>query len=147
MPRRTYFVLALVAIVMLAGCAKRYVKLTQSEVKDTEIAHATQIANDLILKMQASQFYPLGDEATARMRHSFTPGEQVIAWKQILDLYGDFQGMEYVHTWASRDGLNMRIYRFRGDFSKGARPEVRVVMDNDGLLAGLWIKDWKEGVE
>jgi len=130
----------------IAGCSKRFVRLSESEVNKTDMRHAQEVAGALILKMQASQFYPLGEEATHRMRESFTPGEQNSAWRQIHDLYGDYQSMRYVETWASRDGLNHRIYRFRGSFSDG-QPEVRVVMDAQNKLAGLWIKDWKEGVE
>ena len=146
MPTRTMLAIALVLLVSLAGCSKRFVKLSENEVNQADKAQATEVGNTLLHKLQASQFYPLGEEVSPKMRQTFTPGEQAAAWAAIVQRYGEFQHMVYAQTWGSRDGRDTRIYRFRGTFGKG-QPEVRVVINAQGQLDGLWIKDWKEGVE
>jgi len=90
----------------------------------------------------------LGDEATAAMRSGLTPEKQKEAYETIKGMFGDFQSMEYVETCIPTDGSLLVIYRFKGHFSKSkARPEIRVVMDGEGKLAGFWIKPWRARVQ
>jgi len=144
-----YKILSLVLFItlLLTACSNRFVKIGDNEVQPKDREQARDLARDLTLKLQASQFYPLGDEATPHYRQTFTPGEQAAAWQQIHDRYGDFKFLTYQQTWVSRDGTNMRVYRFRGVFSGDAEPEIRITMDGDKKLAEYKVLDWKDEME
>lgn len=63
-------------------------------------------------------------------------------------MYGDFLSVDYAETWVPTDSSLLANYRFRGRFSKSAaRPEIRVVIDGEGKLAGLWLKPWNARIQ
>ncbi len=109
---------------------------------------AERIAINILESWRDGRFEPLGDEATIAMRSALTPEKQKEAYETIKGMFGDFQSMEYVETWVSTNGPFLAIYRFKGRFSRSrARPEIRVVMDSEGKLAGFWIKPWRARVQ
>ncbi len=139
--------ISLTALVV-TGCGSRFRKLPESEV-DTEMKLvAERIATNILVSQRDGRFEPLGDEATLAMRSALTPEKQKEAYETIKGMFGDFQSMKYVETWVPTDGSLLVIYRFKGRFSESkARPEIRVVMDGEGKLAGFWIKPWRARVQ
>ncbi|MBN2407125.1 MAG: hypothetical protein JXJ19_05460 [Elusimicrobia bacterium] len=128
---------------VLAGCNTMYTRLADAKVDAAEKAAAEKLAAGLLTSMREGQYKPLGDEATNAMRSALTPEKQKDSYEDIRGMFGDFQSLEYAGTWIPKDGTLLKIYRFRGRFSATtARPEIRVVMDGNGKLAGFWIKPW-----
>lgn len=136
------------AVLVITGCGSRFRKLPESEVDAEMKLVAQRIATDILGSQKDGRFEPLGDEATAAMRSALTPEKQKEAYETIKGMFGDFQSMEYIETWVPTDGSLLVICRFKGHFSKSkARPEIRVVMDGEGKLAGFWIKPWRAKVQ
>lgn len=132
----------------VAGCSSPFRKLSESEVDAQMKLAAERIATKIFESQRDGRFEPLGDEATAAVRSGLTAEVQKASYGSIKGMYGDFQSMDYEETWVPTDGSLLVIYRFRGRFSKSdARPEIRVVMDGEGKLAGLWLKSWNAKIQ
>ena len=105
---------------------------------------AAQLATQILQAHEQGRFEALGpEEATDKFRRAFTAEVQRHSHQQLRQLFGTFEGLDFVETHSIESQPNLLIHRFRGRYST-ASPEVRVVLDQDGKLTGLWIKPWQE---
>ena len=104
---------------------------------------AAQLATQILQAHEQGRFETLGPEATEGFRKAFTPEVQRHSHQKLQQLFGAFEGLDFVETRSIESQPHLLIHRFRGRYST-ASPEVRVVLDQDGKLAGLWIKPWQE---
>ena len=105
---------------------------------------AAQLATQILQAHEQGRFGALGpEEATEDFRKAFTAEIQRHSYQQLRQLFGTFEGLDFVETRSIENQPHLLIYRFRGRYST-ASPEVRVVLDQDGKLTGLWIKPWQE---
>ena len=104
---------------------------------------AAQLATQILQAHEQGRFEVLGTEATEGFRKAFTAEIQRHSYQQLRQLFGTFEGLDFVETHSIESQPHLLIHRFRGRYST-ASPEVRVVLDQDGKLAGLWIKPWQE---
>ena len=104
---------------------------------------AAQLATQILQAHEQGHFAALGPKATEGFRKAFTAEIQRHSYQQLRQLFGTFEGLDFVETRSIESQPNLLIHRFRGRYST-ASPEVRVVLDQDGKLAGLWIKPWQE---
>ncbi len=131
----------------IAGCSSQIRKLSESKV-DTEMkSRAQRITTNILELNRDGQFEPLGDEVSPAMREALTPEKQKEVYQNIKGMFGDFQSMDYVETLVPADGSLLTIYRFRGNYSSSVKPEIRVVIDGEGRLAGFWIKPWRAKIQ
>jgi hypothetical protein len=87
----------------------------------------------------------LGSEATEPFRRGFTPDVQHQSHQTLEQLFGTFEGLDYVETRRLDGQPDLSIHRFKGRYTTASdAPEVRVVIDGEDKLAGLWIKPWQE---
>ena len=107
---------------------------------------AAQLATEILQAHEQSRFEALGPEATEGFRKAFTAEIQRHSYQQLRQLFGTFESLDFVETRSIESQPNLLIHRFRGQYST-ASPEVRVVLDQDGKLAGLWIKPWQEQMQ
>jgi len=117
--------------------------LAAGSVDQAEKALAQKVAHETLGAWKAGRFAPLGAEYTDQMKAAMPPGTQEQAYLQMKALFGDYQSMSFAEAHASRAGPRMVVYRFRGTFSASTdRPEIRVVIDAAGKVAGLWVRPW-----
>ncbi len=107
---------------------------------------AAQLATQILQAHEQGRFETLGPEAAEGFRRAFTSEVQRHSYQQLRQLFGTFEGLDFVETHAIESQPNLLIHRFRGRYST-ASPEVRVVLDQDGKLVGLWIKPWQEQMQ
>ena len=107
---------------------------------------AAQLATQILQAHEQGRFEALGPEATEGFRKAFTAEVQRHSYQQLRQLFGTFEGLDFVETRSIESQPHLLIHRFRGRYST-ASPEVRVVLDQDGKLAGLWIKPWQEQMQ
>ena len=108
---------------------------------------AAQLATQILQAHEQGRFEALGpEEAIESFRKAFTAEIQRHSYQQLRQLFGTFEGLDFVETHSIESQPNLLIHRFRGRYST-ASPEVRVVLDQDGKLAGLWIKPWQEKMQ
>ena len=107
---------------------------------------AAQLATQILQAHEQGRFETLGPEdATEKFRRAFTAEVQRHSHQNIRQLFGAFEGLDFVETRSIENQPHLLIHRFRGRYGAASQaPEVRVVLDRDGKLAGLWIKPWQE---
>ncbi len=106
---------------------------------------AAQLATQILQAHEQGRFEALGPEATESFRKAFTAEIQRHSYQQIRQLFGTFEGLDFVETHSIENQPHLLIHRFRGRYGAASQaPEVRVVLDRDGKLVGLWIKPWQE---
>ena len=110
---------------------------------------AAQLATRILQGHEQGRFETLSpEEATEDFRVGFTAEVQRQSHQTILTLFGAFEGLDYIETRYMESQPHLLIHRFRGRYGAASRPpEVRVVLDRDGRLAGLWIKPWKDEMQ
>ena len=107
---------------------------------------AAQLATQILQAHEQGRFEALGPEATEGFRKAFTAEIQRHSYQQLRQLFGTFEGLDFVETHSIENQPHLLIHRFRGQYST-ASPEVRVVLDQDGKLTGLWIKPWQDQMQ
>ena len=110
---------------------------------------AAQLATRILQGHEQDRFEALGpEEATESFRNGFTAESQRQSHQAIRQLFGAFEGLDYVETRSIDSQPHLLIHRFRGRYGAAAQaPEVRVILDREGKLAGLWIKPWQEQMQ
>ncbi len=110
---------------------------------------AAQLATRILQGHEQGRFEVLGpEEATEGFRNGFTAEVQRRNHQAIRQRYGAFEGLDYVETLSLEAQPHLLVHRFRGRYGAASRaPEVRVVLDREGRLAGLWIKPWQEQMQ
>ncbi len=113
-----------------------------------ELSKAESITQALLKKWEKGVFEPISDDFTELMQQKLDPDTQKLAYEDIKSKFGTYKSMKFVEAVKSDRPrfADFIIYRFRGTFTMDKRPEIRVVMDSQGKIAGFWIKYWKKEV-
>lgn len=107
-----------------------------------ERAMAEGVANRFLKGWDAGRYEPLGEEFSEDMRTKFLPNAQKSGHAATAAMFGDFQSLEFVEM-VTVD--TFKAYRFRGTFARAqgdARPEIRVVLDEQGKVGGFFTRPW-----
>lgn len=119
--------------------------LPAGQIDQTQKNKAAQIASATLTNQFKGKFEPLSDDFTQQMKEALPPERQKEVINSIRGKLGEFQSMEFVEAVASQAMPGIIVYRFKGKFSKSPEiPEIRVAMDQQGKVAGLWIVPWKD---
>ena len=110
---------------------------------------AAQLTTRILQGHEQGRFEVLSsEEATEGFRVGFTVEVQRQNHQAIRLMFGAFEGLDYIETRYMDSQPHLLIHRFRGRYGAASRPpEVRVVLDRDGRLAGLWIKPWQDEMQ
>lgn len=127
----------------LLGCAG-FERVPEADVDAQQKAAAERIAARIYEGCVSGKHEPLGaEEAIPEMREALAPAKLAGTCAAIKSQFGDYQSLDYAETWKPRSG-GIKVYRFKGHFSKkGEAPEIRVVMDG-AKLSGFWLKPWAD---
>ncbi len=136
--------LVLVAgMVMSAQAQPVFKPVPSDQVNKAELEKARRIADTTLSNWRDGKFEPRSDEFTEAMKTASTPDRQKMSYEAIKDMFGDYRSLDYVEAVTSKDVPGLIVYRFRGTFSgSDTKPEIRVVMNREGKVAGFWIKPW-----
>lgn len=136
-------VILLAIIVGTAWAQSSFKPVPANQINEEQREKAAQIAHAEFTKWRSGTFDPLTDAFTAQMRQAMTPAVQRSAYEQTKAIFGDFKSLSFAEAVASPDMPGTIVYRFRGKFDKSSDdPEIRVVMDSEGKVSGLWLKPW-----
>ncbi len=144
------FLLGAISILFLflTGCQSNYAKLDESKVNYDQRIKAQEIASSILYAQKAGEYDIDNEILSARMQKALTPTNQKKCYEDIRTTYGDFTSLDYVETYIPKKGSNSIIYRFLGKFSKNTeKPEVRVILNENGKLAGLSFHKWNFEME
>ena len=130
------------AVALLTACGGALEKVPEADVDAAQKATAQRLATRFYEGCKSGQHEALGEEAIAEMRDALTPDKQKATCASVTSMFGSYESLDYAETWKQK---SLRVYRFKGHFSKGAAaPEIRVVLDSSSKLSGFWLKVWTE---
>jgi len=148
-----YVILAICVLsLLMMACAddnsssQSAIKLNENQVNVSEMSKMADYVSGLFVKWNEGVYESLDNRHfTDRMVSVLTPDKQREEFEgNINPTYGEFRQLHYADTWKKGDLI---MYRFRGVFSGGkGSPQIRVVVDNEGKISGLWVRKWGEEV-
>jgi hypothetical protein len=145
---------ALFAIVIVTGSVmdthakSPFQQVPESKVNKEHRSIAKKAAIDTMANWRDGKYEPLSDDYTEAMKEASTPARQKAAYQNIKALFGDLKDLKYVEAVASKNLPSLVVYRFKGTFTGTKdKPEIRVVIDSDGKIAGFFIKPWKDELQ
>ncbi|MCA1960432.1 MAG: DUF3887 domain-containing protein [Desulfomonile sp.] len=137
----------LIAPMRDSAALSMFLPIPPRQVDQAAKAKAQQAAERLLTGWREGKFAPLPDEFTVEMAANFPPEDQQAAHNNLKALFGELRSLEFAEAVSSPTLAGHVIYRFRGKFSAtDADPEVRVLMNNEGKIAGFWVRHWMDEV-
>lgn len=115
-----------------------------NQVDADQVAKGAKLIEALYSRWQSGVFDKVGDEFSAEMQNGLSPELQKQAYQQSVSQFGAFQKITFV-TALSGGSLMPGgvIYRYRAKYSKAEdEPEIRLVFNHLGKIAGMWLKPW-----
>ena len=152
--RLIIFLCAVVTVALVMGsitdtfAQSPFQPVPESKVNLGHKAKARKAAVDTLTNWREGKYEPRSDDYTDAMKEASTPARQKAAYQNIKALFGDFEDLKYVEAVASKNLPSLVVYRFKGTFT-GTRdqPEIRVVIDSEGRVAGFFIKPWRDELQ
>ena len=132
------------AVMALAGCSGgKFEKVPTRDVNASQKAFAEQWANKILTAWAKGEYPQVGQEATREFRAGHNdPKHQKDTYKYVKGKVGAFKSMKFYEARRSVPPKHT-AYRFQGDFEEG-EAEIRVVLDMDGKIGGLYFKPWDD---
>ncbi len=138
--------LVFLAIGLLLGCAPEFEQVPPEERDEVQEQIAEDFAWRFFRVCDTGRFEQLSEEeATKTMCKALTPERQQQACEENRARYGKLERLHLMAVARPKGGSALRIFRFRGEFTNAVeRPEIRVVLDGQNRLAGIWLRPWNE---
>ncbi|MBV6646156.1 MAG: DUF3887 domain-containing protein [Cyclobacteriaceae bacterium] len=134
---------AFVALLSLSACSQDYQKLSENQTDLRKIEIARDFSDRFYNTLKSGKTYEFSGEATEPMANLLSADKQKEIYQQISNQFGHYKSIQYAETWTSVKQSDTHIIRFKGEFEKTAkRLEIRVVINDEGKIAGFWIKPW-----
>jgi len=131
------------AAIAHAQTSPAFTPVPAAQIDEARKDKASRIATATLANWSRGQFAPLTDDFTAQMQASLTPEAQQMAIGNIRAMLGDLQSLAFAKAVSTPSMPGFVVYRFKGAFAKEPG-EVRVVLDQQGKVAGLWVKPWQD---
>lgn len=135
-------------VITSCNTTKQITKVDSQKVNPEHEVFSSEIAHQILTGMNTGDYITLNENIAAdAMVRGFTYEVQQNAAFQISMNFGEYAGPgELVEILYDRKA-NLFIYRYRGDFESKADPEVRVVLNEDGKLAGFFVLGWRDNLQ
>jgi len=131
----------------LATAQEHFKKIPDKSTDTIKIALATQIAASYFESLKKGDYFDIQDMGTKEFIEKMTPEIQKQSYEQIRQLFGDFKSLTYSGIWISKDNSELEVIRFKGEFEKSEKPlEIRVVINQQNMVSGFWIKPWQDNL-
>jgi hypothetical protein len=142
------FLLCCVAAIAAAQAPPLFKPVPASKIDQAQKDKASKVAATTLDNWFKGKFAPLSDDFTSLMKEKLGPAAQKQATEGVKSVFGDFQSMKFVEAEASPAMAGIVVYRFKGKFSKTSEsPEIRVVVNKQGKVAGLSVKPWQDKIQ
>ncbi len=141
-------VAALLGVVVTHASAQSpFKQLPPAALNQAQKDKAEKFALTTLTAWRTGKFEIGSGELTPELKTASTPEANERAYRGIKELFGDFESLEFVEAVTSPNLPQYVLYRCKGKFTKSSdRPEIRVVFNKQGQVAGFWIKPWRDQV-
>ena len=131
----------------LVACSSPYEQLAPEAVDQEEARLAEGLAMRILNGCETGSFVQLTtSEATLTMVEGMTAEMQQQACDFLAENYGQLSRLELGEVLQSVKTAEYRIYRFKANFQETkAQAEVRITLNKEDKLSGVWTMPWKGG--
>jgi hypothetical protein len=137
----------LLIILSLGIYGQDFKKLDEKNIDLKQKEFSKKFANDYFSKQISGSYYQFKkDEATDQIITSLTAEKQKEVNNQLKMGFGEFKSLDYAQTWFDSNSKFV-VYRFKSKFSKSDNLEIRVVLNEQGKIAGFFIKPWVDNLQ
>ncbi len=142
------FFAALLVLCLFSYCGPTYEQVPAAEVDQTEAAKAKALGLKILNACESGNYPTLSTvEATLIMVDGLTADKQQAACTYLKEEYGTFKDLSLGGVLRSAGSGDFRIYRYKGVFAETDEvAEVRITLDKDGKMSGIWTMPWREGM-
>ncbi len=140
----TRMTLVLSVALALGACnSTSFEKIPAQQVSESQKKAAEEWATKTLTAWDKGEYPQVGQEAIREFRAGHNDEKRARAiHKFVKGKVGKFQSLSFQEALRSQPPQTV-VYRFKGDYERG-EPEVRVVFDLEGKLAGFFIKPWHD---
>ena len=134
------------AIITMLSAQNTFQRIPDDNVSQTELRQATSLAEKLLLGQKSGNYYMLSEyEAIPQLVSGLTKEVQASSYESIQSMFGDYRSMAFTEAWTMEADQPYTVYRFKGTFNgTDEHPEIRMVFNKEGKLAGFWIRPWQD---
>jgi len=142
---RNISIIVTVVLFTFSACAQKMEKIPADKVNPDKVELAKQFNDEFFEKSAKGDTMDFEGRITKEMEMVFSPDKQMTLYNQFKSQLGDYEGCEFTEAWYVNMMQEYDVYRFYGKFSnQQGKWEIRVVLDNDDLVAGYYIKPWSD---
>lgn len=144
---RIYDALLMMPLLLLSACSGGYERVPEEAIDQSELAKAEALAMRILDACDSGEFVNLTTaEATLTMVDGLTSDRQQEACNFLQEKYGTIEGLSIGEVLQTIETAEFRIYRFKGSFKETKElAEVRITLDKNGKMSGLWTMPWADG--
>jgi hypothetical protein len=129
----------------LTSYSQELKKVPDSQVNKEDLKIAQGFASNYLTKAKNGDYYQFQNEAVDALKNQLTKENQKAIYQQLKGKYGDYMNLSHTGTWIQGNSSAVQIFRFKSDFTgSDEKLEVRIVLNGDKKIAGLWIKPWDD---
>ena len=140
-------IILLVTTTVSCQSSSDFKKVDESELNQEDIESVRQLSEKILTAQKNGGHYNLSEnEAIKEMVDGLNETVQKQSYQQIKNLFGDYQNLKFESLMESEKGRKLKIYRFKGFFESESDTEIRTVVNDEGKLAGFFVKPWKDGL-
>lgn len=145
---KVYLFIVCLAFCLLTACSGGYEQVPADAIDPVELAKAETLARKILIACETGDYPTLSTaEATLTMIDGLTPERQQQACDFLTNKYGTFDSLSIGEVLQTVETADFRIYRFKGSFKETKDlAEVRVTLDQQGKMSGLWTMPWSNGL-
>ena len=146
---KTFSIMTCACLFIFSGAfCQDFKKLDPDAVNNHSKETAGKFATVFLTDLKNGSVYQFKDEATGDLKKALTEDMQKQSYQNLKDQFGDFESLNYTETWIYSKDTTLRFFRFKADFNKSnGKLEVRVVLNGEGKIAGIWITPWKDTIQ
>lgn len=150
MLKKTYWIVTLFLIMGLGHAQTTFEEIRKEDVSQTELRKALHLAEKIMLGQKTGNYYMLSEsEAIPEVARGLSKEVQAASYDAVKGMFGDYESLAFEEAYTMESGQGQfTIYRLKGKFSVTKdTPEIRVVMNTEGKVAGLWVRPWEDDLQ
>ena len=145
--KKIFRILIILLVTTSASCqsSSDFKKVDESKLKKEDIESVKILSEKILTAQKNGGHYNLSEDvATKKMVDGLNETVQKKSYQKIKNLFGDYQDLKFESLMESEKGKRLKIYRFKGFFESESNIEIRTVLNDEGKLAGFFIKPWTD---
>jgi hypothetical protein len=136
----------IVTVLLFISCQNNKKKENEdkSTASNAQIESVKDLSHSILIAQKNGDFYILTNkEATPEMIAELNESVQKESYNQIKNTFGVYKSLKFHSIEEVVEGKTYKVFRFKGDFEFGLPVEVRSVINQEGKLAGFFVKPWQ----